>query len=167
MAEPGAETVRLPEWERLPDLGLYMDQVVTLIDRVFSTRLPKGETTRSMINNYVKSGLVPRPVGKKYDRDHLARLLMVCVLKQALSMEGIGRLLDALCENGIRSGYERFRKRLMEIEAAVSAGHISMNWEKEPAAELALSAAITASLCTIHTYRVLERIQAPTKEGQK
>ena len=103
MAEPGAETVRLPEWERLPDLGLYMDQVVTLVDRVFSTRLPKGETTRSMINNYVKSGLVPRPVGKKYDRDHLARLLMVCVLKQALSMEGIGRLLDALCENGIRS----------------------------------------------------------------
>ena len=102
MAEMQANPVRLPDWERLPDLGLYMDQVVTLIERVFETPLPKGETTRSMVNNYVKSGLVPRPVGKKYDRDHLARLLMVCVLKQALSMEGIGKLLDALCRAGIR-----------------------------------------------------------------
>ena len=167
MTEPGAETIRLPEWERLPDLGLYMDQVVTLIDRLFSMRLPKGETTRSMVNNYVKSGLVPRPVGKKYDRDHLARLLMVCVLKQALSMEGIGRLLDALCEEGIRGGYERFRKRLEEIEEAFAAGRNDMNTENEPAVERALSAAIMASLCTIHTYRVLESIQTPKKEGQK
>ncbi|MCR4707804.1 MAG: DUF1836 domain-containing protein [Clostridiales bacterium] len=167
MAEMQANPVRLPDWERLPDLGLYMDQVVTLIERVFETPLPKGETTRSMVNNYVKSGLVPRPVGKKYDRDHLARLLMVCVLKQALSMEGIGKLLDALCRAGIRGGYERFRTRMMEMESAVFTGHIEMNWEKEPAEERALSAAIMASLCTIHTYRVLERIQTPTKEGTK
>lgn len=159
--------VRLPEWEGLPDLGLYMDQVVTLVDRVFSVRLPKGETTRSMINNYVKSGLVPRPVGKKYDREHLARLLMVLVLKQALSMEGIGRVLDLLCQDGIRSGYERFRSRLLELEEAVTSGHIEMDLKDEPPEERALRAAIMASLCTIYTYRVLERIQAPVKEGTK
>ena len=157
--------IRFPDWDMLPDIGLYMDQVITLIDRVFSMRLPKGETTRSMINNYVKSGLVPRPVGKKYDRDHLARLLMVCVLKQALSMEGIGRLLAALCENGTRAGYERFRCKLAALAEAVRAGHIDMNWETEPAEERALSAGIMAALCTIHTYRVLDRIQASPKEG--
>ncbi len=158
-------SIRLPEWDRLPDIGLYMDQVVTLIDRVFSPRLPKGETTRSMVNNYVKSGLVPRPIGKKYDRAHLARLLMVCILKQALSMEGIGRLLDTLCEGGIREGYDRFRAKLEIMEAAVRAGRIEMNWEQESAEERALSAGLMAAMCTIHTYRVLERIQAPSKEG--
>lgn len=43
--------------------------------------------TKSMVNNYVKVGMIPRPTGKKYDRDHLAMLIMIGVLKQALSME--------------------------------------------------------------------------------
>ena len=102
----------LPEWESLPDFGLYMDQLLIFIERY----LPGG-LTAGMVNSYVKNGLVKRPVGKKYDRDHLARLLMVCVLKQALSMEGIGKLLDALCRAGIRGGYERFRTRMMEMES--------------------------------------------------
>lgn len=75
----------LPQWELLPDIGLYMDQVITLMDRTFSPALPKGEMTKSMVNNYVKVGMIPRPVGKKYDREHLAMLLMICVFKQALS----------------------------------------------------------------------------------
>ena len=146
----------LPEWEALPDIGLYMDQVITLTERLFVPQLPKGETTRSMVNNYVKSGLIPRPQGKKYDREHLARLLMVCVLKQALSMEGISRLLELLCRQGIRAGYERFRDKLGEMEEAVKAGRIDMNWEQDAREERALSAAIMAALCTIHTYRLLE-----------
>ena len=88
----------LPQWELLPDIGLYMDQVITLMDRTFSPALPKGEMTKSMVNNYVKVGMIPRPVGKKYDREHLAMLLMICVFKQALSMESISRLLGFLCE---------------------------------------------------------------------
>ena len=98
----------LPQWELLPDIGLYMDQVITLMDRTFSPALPKGEMTKSMVNNYVKVGMIPRPVGKKYDREHLAMLLMICVFKQALSMEG-GRIelfgdgMDE-CEMALRSG---------------------------------------------------------------
>ena len=90
----------LPQWELLPDIGLYMDQVITLMDRTFSPALPKGEMTKSMVNNYVKVGMIPRPVGKKYDREHLAMLLMICVFKQALSMESISRLLEVICRDG-------------------------------------------------------------------
>ena len=57
--------VCLPEWETLPDIGLYMDQVITLMERSFGRSLPKGEITKSMVNNYVKVELIPRPVGKK------------------------------------------------------------------------------------------------------
>ena len=164
MEDSVQEKISIPEWEMLPDIGLYMDQVVTLAERIFYPRLPKGETTRSMINNYVKSGLVPRPVGKKYDRDHLARLIMVCVLKQALNLDSIGLLLDGLCREGIREGYDRFRTKLNELERAVEAGRISLSWETETPGEEALSSGIMAALCTIHTYRVLDRLQAAKKE---
>ena len=50
----------LPQWELLPDIGLYMDQVITLMDRTFSPALPKGEMTKSMVNNYVKVGTFGR-----------------------------------------------------------------------------------------------------------
>lgn len=32
----------LPQWELLPDIGLYMDQVITLMDRTFSRRCPRA-----------------------------------------------------------------------------------------------------------------------------
>ncbi len=151
--------VLLPRWEQLPDIGLYMDQVVTLVDRVFVPRLPKGETTRSMVNNYVKSGLVPRPVGKKYDREHIARLLMVLVLKQALSMEGIAKLLEDLTAGGAEAGYARFSALLARIEEAVQRGRIDLDGEMRDPRDRALECGIMAALCTIRTYRLLEERQ--------
>ena len=46
-----------------------------------------------MVNNYVKMGLVNRPVGKKYGREQLAQLLMICLLKQAATADGLRLLL--------------------------------------------------------------------------
>ena len=102
----------LPQWELLPDIGLYMDQVITLMDRTFSPALPKGEMTKSMVNNYVKVGMIPRPVGKKYDREHLAMLLMICVFKPAAGLsvragrsDGVRSILrDHPKDRGIREG---------------------------------------------------------------
>jgi len=64
--------VTLPQWSALPDIGLYMDQVMTLMERAFGATPGMGGITKSMVNNYVKAGLIRRPVGKKYDRDQLA-----------------------------------------------------------------------------------------------
>lgn len=82
-------------WDAIPDLGLYMDQVVTFLERQCKALYPAGERvlTPAMVNNYVKMGLVDRPVGKKYGREQLAQLLMICVLKQAASAEGLKTLL--------------------------------------------------------------------------
>ena len=135
--------IDLPQWKLLPDIGLYMDQVITLMDRTFSPALPKGEMTKSMVNNYVKVGLIPRPVGKKYDREHLAMLLMICVLKQALSMESISQILLALCE-----------------EESARGGHIELFDEQIDAQEMALRSGVMAALCTIHTCRLLESCRA-------
>ena len=150
----------LPQWELLPDIGLYMDQVITLMDRTFSPALPKGEMTKSMVNNYVKVGMIPRPVGKKYDREHLAMLLMICVFKQALSMESISRLLGFLCEQDVRTGYDQFCAIIRRIEESAKGGRIELFGDGMDEREMALRSGVMAALCTIHTCRLLEKERA-------
>lgn len=162
MEERGAQAVSvdLPAWEMLPDIGLYMDQVITLMERTFSPALPKGEITKSMVNNYVKVGLLPRPVSKKYDRDHLAVLLMIGVLKQALSMESIAKMLALLCQPGICEGYTRFALEVRRFEEAMSDGRIELSTGKTSPQEQALHAGIAAAMCTIRANRLLGTAEA-------
>ena len=58
---------RLPRWEELPDLELYMDQVLSLMDRYLGDcpGFDRKGLTASMVNNYVKLGVMPPPVKKK------------------------------------------------------------------------------------------------------
>ncbi len=156
--------VILPQWEMLPDIGLYMDQVITLMERTFSPALPKGEMTKSMVNNYVKVGLVPRPAGKKYDRDHLAMLLMICVFKQALSMENIAQILSSLCANGVREGYDHFRELAESIETSALEGCLELGIGKESMEEQALRSGLMAALSTVRTSRLLEELRNKTHE---
>ena len=59
----------LPEWNTLPDFGLYKDQMISFVNRALPSLSGKLDLTASMINNYVKAGLIDRPVGKKYSRE--------------------------------------------------------------------------------------------------
>lgn len=91
------------EWDHLPDLPLYMDQVVTYLERqleLFQSVQSEKLVTASMINNYVKSKLIPRPEKKKYTREHLARLLMVCTLKQVLPIQQVDLLVKQCAKDG-------------------------------------------------------------------
>ena len=67
-------------WDRLPEIYLYMDQVLTYMNKQLEplTRTEDAAPlTSSMINNYVKDGVLPRPEQKKYSREHLAMLTMI------------------------------------------------------------------------------------------
>ena len=71
---------------RLPDIPLYMDQVVGYLSRQM---IPTGDSdtlTSAMINNYIKDGLVERANGKKYGQEHLAYLTAITALKQVMSV---------------------------------------------------------------------------------
>ncbi len=85
----------LPSWESLPDLDLYMDQVVTYLEREL-THLAVDEKEKTittwMINNYVKDNLLPNSVKKKYTKEHLAYLLAISSIKQILSIPNIAIL---------------------------------------------------------------------------
>lgn len=122
-------------WELIPDLGLYMDQVVTFVERQCKSLYQDGERifTPSMVNNYVKQGIINRPVDKKYGRDQLAQLLMVCTLKQAASAEGMKRLLALPQSATVEAQYREF----CEIQHEVFSGL---------ADELPLSTAMTCAV---------------------
>lgn len=83
----------LPLWNELPDLELYMDQVISIITRYFDAPSAEKIITPSMVNNYVKLGTIPAPVRKKYSKEHLAYLFMVCTLKQTLDMATIQKII--------------------------------------------------------------------------
>ena len=77
---------RPDSWDKLPDIPLYMDQVVSYLSR---QTIPIGDgdaLTSAMINHYIKDGLVERANGKKYGQEHLAYLTAIGVLKQVMSV---------------------------------------------------------------------------------
>ena len=119
----GLQAPQLPGWEALPQLELYMDQVIVLMEQylsVFSDGKDKL-ITPSMINNYVKLGLIPPPVKKKYSREHLARLITICMLKQIMPipilsyLTGKGAQLAGLPESFDRLTEEQ--KQALELTA--------------------------------------------------
>ena len=78
---------RLPRWNELPDIELYMDQVITLIERYLSPLVGESDgkvITPAMINNYVKLNIMPKPNKKKYERVHMSHLIVITILKQVL-----------------------------------------------------------------------------------
>ena len=101
-------------WDQIPDLGLYMDQVITFITRVYEPLY--GDSTKRylsapMINNYVKNKLIPRPSGKKYSRMQIAMLIMIVALKQVCMMEDIRELLRAESDEEVQTLYAHFCER--------------------------------------------------------
>lgn len=84
-------------WSQFPAIDLYMDQVVTYLERllnIFGDTSDSSKTiTSSMVNNYVKEGYLKRPVNKKYDRVHLVSLYIMSMLKPVLPIPLIARSL--------------------------------------------------------------------------
>ena len=90
------EALHLPRYEEIPDIDLYMDQLITYIDTALRPLLPREEKllTSSMVNNYVKQGVIPAPHAKRYNRNHVAYLMMMCLLKRSFSMQDMQHFID-------------------------------------------------------------------------
>lgn len=115
----------LPKWRNLPDLDLYMDQVVTYLERELSPLTVEEQEkmiTTWMINNYVKGDLIASPVKKKYSRDHIAYLFAICSIKQILSISDIASLFNFQNQSNRESPviYEFFRKTQSEMVNSIS-----------------------------------------------
>ena len=104
--------IHIPRWNELPEIDLYLDQVVNYLERYLQQYNSNKEDkiiTKTMINNYVKLGIMPAPNKKKYSRDHIAYLIVICVLKQVYSINDIGKLISLTIQHfELSKAYNRF-----------------------------------------------------------
>lgn len=93
--EEALSVFHIPRFEDLPDIELYMDQVIALLNKSLAI-ISNNENiiTPSMVNNYVKFNLIPAPKGKRYSRKHLCYMIALYFLKQILSMNEIKTLVN-------------------------------------------------------------------------
>ena len=149
---------KIPTFEELPTLELYMDQVLMLLNRyadIFRITSGGNAITAPMINNYVKHKTVPAPVKKKYSAYHLAYLIMVCTLKQALNISTIEKIIPIdLTENEVRDIYNSFArnqqkafKYVAEQVTKVSTPVVSSKeFDKERVRDLVFQVAVSSNI---------------------
>ena len=104
--------IHIPRWNELPEIDLYLDQVVNYIEKYLGQYNVNKEDkiiTKTMINNYVKQGIMPAPEKKKYSREHIAYLIVICVLKQVYCISDIGKLIALTIQYfELSKAYNRF-----------------------------------------------------------
>lgn len=163
-------TQRPESWDQLPDLALYMDQLISYMPRQL-IRFEEGDAlTAAMVNNYIKDGLLPRAEGKRYGKEHLAWLTAICALKSVISMREMGVLFGALDTGG--EAEERYGAFLEELDRALarSAQPLDPQVGQEALAPLALSLALDSYASKLACQRVLgiiEETNSPSGESKK
>jgi len=139
--------IDIPRWNQLPDIALYMDQVLLVMGGILEPL--SAEVTSTMINNYVKMKLTPPPEKKKYTKSHLACFLMICLLKKVLSMTEIDTLKTRLFDRyPPEEGYDLFCR---ELELRVE----NLDGADSPDCPPLLAAAVRAVACKIRVERIL------------
>lgn len=100
--EQTIESFRIPRYAELPDLDFYMDQVVALTEKhlyLLSYEGGQKVITPSMINNYVKLGIMPPPKKKRYNKEHICYLFIICTLKSVIPIQSIADLIKIQTRN--------------------------------------------------------------------
>lgn len=160
------------EWDRLPEIYLYMDQVLTYMNKqltVFERNESTSLLTSSMINNYVKDGILPRPEQKKYSREHLALLMVICMLKQVLSIQDISFLLKTLLED---AGKDEMYARFCDAHSAAIkevCGRVAQTAEQGDTelTKLAIELSIEANARRTAAERILSELSAADEKAKK
>lgn len=141
------ETERPVEWNDFPDINLYKDQVVVYLKRQLIHLEKEGQLTPAMISNYVKDKLLPKAIGKKYNKEHLALLTEICLLKQVLAVKDIDLLLkDENVSSDPEDFYTSFIGSLDKVLSEV-AGKVETDCDHNAIIDMALEFAIE-SYCT-------------------
>ncbi|MGQ7374157.1 DUF1836 domain-containing protein [Streptococcus suis] len=91
----------LPYWHELPDLDLYLDQVLLYVNQVTISPddIEQKKLTAAMVNNYVKHKQIEKPIKKRYQKQQVARLIALTILKNVFSIQEISQTLHLLLQS--------------------------------------------------------------------
>jgi len=155
------------DWESFPDIGMYMDQIISYMPRQLIHYGEEERLTSAMVNNYIKDGLLPRAEGKRYSPVHLAYLTAICALKQVLTVRDIGWLM----EQGVPlkdSPEELYRYFCTALDSALSETAQRLDGDAEDAdlPRLALNLALRSYADQLACRRVLEIMRQHSGETE-
>lgn len=172
------ENFSYKKYEELPDIDLYMDQLITYLEKqlqIFQTSSLDKQITPSMINNYVKGDVITAPISKRYNREHMALIEEVCTLKQVLSIAEVKQILDEKHrkdDTNHNEVFNEFRELMNEKnKVAISEAKEALNTieenEFDKLTDLALNFAITANAYINISKRILflKRVFEDTQEN--
>ena len=111
---------KLPAWKELPDIGLYMDQVIALLAQYLDFIPVEDQkdkpVTPTTINNYVRLRIMPAPVKRKYFSVHIAYLIMILTMKQSISISDVQKIMPEGADiPSVRRAYEDYSQKFREI----------------------------------------------------
>ena len=104
---------KLPKYDEIPDVGLYLDQVVKYINSYFGD-YEDMYITPSMLTNYVKQKIVEKVSKKTYSRDQIAHFIYIAVTKSVMSLNNISTSFK-LNEDEFNKYYDDFIEILLEF----------------------------------------------------
>lgn len=159
--------IHMPRWNELPNVDLYLDQVVTFINSSLnsfilsnvsnSSKTENQVLTKTMINNYVKNKLIEPPKKKKYSKVQLAKLFVICILKQVYSMNDIKDLISiALQHSDIKIAYNSFCDQFEEtLLCTYKRKDYIDNYSKDDTNKYLLKSVLLSCCYTIYTQNFL------------
>lgn len=150
-------------YDRLPDIDLYMDQVIEYLSRQSISHRENDKISPAMINNYIKDGLLPRATDKKYSREHLAYLMMIARLKQTLSVKDTGTLLKAETEGRELPAY--FNEFQSLVSETASSLRTLLPDDEDGLTKVALRLAVSGYVSRIVCELILARLAAEESDG--
>ena len=162
------EQERPTRWEELPDIALYMDQLISYMPRQLIRFDQSTPLTSAMVNNYIKDGLVPRAEGKRYGPEHLGYLTAVCALKRVLSVRDMKVLISA-GEKREKPPEELYAYFLQALDRALNETAQSLPPQAAPEdlPRLALDLALRSYASQLACARILDILQPPCEEAPK
>lgn len=147
----------LPRWEELPTFDLYIDQMIDLVQQIIEpiNWNHQMHLTKAMVNNYTKKKLLPAPIGKKYNMHHVARLIVMTILKPVFSLNDIDEQVTSLVNHlDSREVYNQFCDIFDEQLQGVSQGMISLRGSttEESVMRSAITAILSKMMCEALMY---------------
>ncbi|HHZ13966.1 MAG: DUF1836 domain-containing protein [Caldicoprobacterales bacterium] len=93
------DSIRLDE---IPEYRLFISQIEEFFDKKLGKNTDDDEDrktiSKTMIQNYIKDGLIMPPEGKSYNRNHIILLALIYNLKPILTIRDIKKLLLPILE---------------------------------------------------------------------
>lgn len=170
------KSIELPKWHQLPELSLYLDQVLEYVNHTLSFIFMNHDQTQdkvitsSMINNYVKNGIMPPPIKKRYHRDHLAFIITITILKQVASLNDVSQGIKHL--TNVFGKVEAYNQFITFLENALKSltleleQKVDINYTESPIDInlLPLKTATFAFASIMMSQYLLKKITTNTKE---